>query len=318
MTNALRDAANNPLVRRLGMVLGAGLALWALLALVRVLRADRLEGLALARVDTAAVDTVVLAWRGDTARLVRGAGGRWTANGFAADTGRIHELLRALADTGAWSELSASNASSHKRLGVSPDSGRYVRVVTGAKTPMDLVIGRRTADWTGVFARLPAEDAVYALHSSDMATAFTRNAEDWRDKRIASVTPDSVGSVMLKRGARTIALRRAGAAWTMDGAAADSSAVASLLEAYRDLSAMGFATPAQSDSAKLTSPRYSVTIRSRAGVSLLTLAMDSIASGIYARSDTGRVIYRLDAWQGPRLVPADTALRRKTGKQPAR
>lgn len=299
----------SPAVRRLTIALVAAVVLWAILALVRSSREDRIAGLTLAKVDTAAVDTVTLARAGDTTTLVRGAGGRWSANGFAADTARVHELLRGLSDTARWSEQVSVARASHHRLQVD-STGLHVRVVTGATTPLELIVGKRTADYLGVYVRAPANDAVYAMHGADFASAFSQPADAWRSRRIAAVNPDSVASFTLTRGAHTSTLRRSGAVWTLNGALADSTAVTSLLNVYRSLDASGFATAGQTDSARLDRPRLAVSLRAKSGHPLLTLAMDSTASGVLARADTGSVVYRFDPWRVPQLLPSDTSLRK--------
>ncbi len=301
--------------RRLVIALAAGVALWGAFAAVRALREDRLRGIELPRVDTARVDSVFIRLLTDSVVVARHAPG-WQVNDYhrvyPADSAAVDLLLRALMDTTAWSEQISANAASHKALGVDEIGGRRVRIAgPDGKALLSMVVGKRTNDYSGLYIRRPDADPAYALHSSALADALLRDVGDWRSKRLARVTPDSVASVVLTRGQRTSRLERAGSGWTVNGAAADSSAVTALLDAYRTLDASGFATPAQADSAKLDHPRIAVTLRSKAGTPLFTLALDSTASAVWARADTATTVYRLDPWQVPRLAPADSALRRK-------
>lgn len=298
-------------IRRLAIVLGVAVGLWGLVALVRWAREDRVADFALPRVDTAAVDSVSLVRRGDSVLLARGERGAWTANGYAADSTRIVELLRALADTSMWSELVAQARSSHAQLGVDADSGRHVRVSSRGKALLELIAGKRTSDWRGVYVRRPAEDAVYALHGDAVGDPLQRSSDDWRDRRIARVQVDSVTQIELRRAGRATVLRKQGARWSLaGGAAADSAAVANLLDAYKDVSASGFATPAQADSARLDRPRIAVTLRDAKRV-VLSLTIDSTASAVWARSGASPIVYKIDTWQLSRLVPSDSTLRAK-------
>ena len=299
-------------IKRLGLALLLALALWGLLALISRAREDRVSRIHLARVDTAAVDTVTLGRKADSLVLARGAAGAWSVNGHAADTARVHEFLRALDDSAVWGEVAAESRASHGRLGVDADSGRQVRVRGHGRALLDLTVGKRTSDWAGVYMRRGAEDAVYALHSAALADAFTRGIDDWRDKRITHVVADSVAVAEVHRGGAAITLKRDGAKWSLgSGAAADSGAVARLLDAYTDLNASGFATTAQLDSAHFSSPRGRVKFLSKTGAVLAALAFDSTANGIWVRADTGGTVFRVDPWQLGRLAPPESTFKAK-------
>jgi hypothetical protein len=315
MNAASRNVLADPTTRRLLVVLIGAMALWGLFAAVRAVREDRLRGIEIPRVDTATVDSIVVRVPTDSAVVTR-QGSHWQVSDYhrvyAGDSAAVDRLLIALRDTTMWSEQVAATAASHKSLGVDDAGGRHVRIVAaGGKAVIALVVGNRTSDYGGMYVRRPGTDPVYALHASALADALLRDVSEWRSRRIARVTPDSVASVTLTRGGRTSRLERAGAGWTVNGVPADSAAVATLLDTYRTLDAAGFATAAQADSAKLDHPRLAVTLRARGGGSLLTLALDSTAGSVWARADTATTIYRFDPWQVPRLVPADSALRRK-------
>ena len=64
---------------RLASALGVLIIAWGVLALVRRPANDRGGSLALARVDTAAVDSIVLARGHDTTTVARAANKRWLA-----------------------------------------------------------------------------------------------------------------------------------------------------------------------------------------------------------------------------------------------
>jgi Domain of unknown function (DUF4340) len=305
---------------RLAAVLALVLVLWGAVALAS--RRGSEVGSIIPKVDTSNIDTVAITGPHDTAMLVRtGAKGiPWRVNGHAADTQVVRELLGGLADPDANSELVAQNPASHERLRVTDDSGKRVRVMEKGRTLLDLVAGKQTTDGEGVYVRRSGEPAVYAL-AGELAKAITRRVDDWRNHLIGGVLPDSVGSVEIRRGGRSYTLRRKGTGWVFAaGAGADSAAVARLLGSYREIRADGFGTKAQLDSLRFTRPKRTARLLGRDGAPLLSLAFDSIASGIWVRVSkadrrTGgqaeNEAFRLDAWTADQLTPADTSLRKK-------
>ena len=302
-------------IKRLGGGLAIAVVLWGVLALSSRVREDHATRLRLPRIDTAAVDTITLVRRGDSAVLARGTHGAWSVNGHAADSMHVHDLLSALVDTAAWGELAAESRSSHVRLGVDPDSGRQVRVLSRGKLLLDITAGKRTSDWGGIYMRRGTDSSVYALHGAGFADPLTRSADDWRDKRVARVAPDSVVSAQVRRGMKQVTLRRAGARWAFEsGGDADSAAVATLLDQYRELNASGFASASQADSLHSTKAVANVRLLTKSGALLVGLAFDSTASGVWARADSGGPVFKIDSYQLPRLAPPESTFKAKRKK----
>jgi len=295
-------------IKRLMMALAIAVVAWGAFAGVSRLRADRVTRFALPRVDSGAVDTIVLARRGDTATLARGAH-QWTVNGHSADSAHIHDLLAGLVDSATWGELIAESPSSYARLGVDADSGRRVRIVMRGKPAVAFTSGKRTSDWSGLYVRHGADSAVYALHSSVLGEALTRGTDDWRDKRIAQVNPDSVASAEIDRAARTALLKKAGGKWSLGGGPADSAAVGRMLELYRNFDASGFAGGAQADSIRTARQLARVRLRSKSGASMLDVIFDSTKSGAWARADSGGPVFKIDAYQLAKLAPPESTFK---------
>src|SRR5205823_6310082 len=94
-----------------------------------------------------------------------------------------------------------------------------------------IVLAKQSATvWSengSAYVRRPGDSHVF-LCRGRLASLADRAADEWRDKRIAVVTPDSVVLVDVERGKDRYTLRRAGKAWTLDRAAADPGAVARL------------------------------------------------------------------------------------------
>lgn len=268
---------------RILALFGGALLLWGVLAIVRRPPSDRPDRLTLAKIDTAAVDTVAVG----SSVLVR-SGGSWRVNGHPTAPDAMAELEKGLADTSATTELVAESKTSHDRLGVGADSGKHVRVIARGKPVLDLIAGHRTQDYQGVYVRQANADPVYALHGG-IAASITKTLDDWRDKRILFIVPESVATATLQRGAHTLTMRRG---------AGDSAKLNTLLGAYRDLKASGFAD------ALSAHPTMRARLTSRSGATLADLVFDSTANGVRVRADSGGTVYRLDTWMLGQLLPA--------------
>ena len=268
---------------RILSIFGGALLLWGVLAVVRRPPSDRPERLTLPKVDTASLDTIAIG----SITLTR-SNGVWRVNGYAPAPDAIAELKKGLADTSATTELVAESKTSHDRLGVGADSGKRVHAVSHGKPTLDLIAGKSTQDAQGVYVRRPNENAVYALHGG-LAPSVNKSLDDWRDKHIVSVVPESVSVATLQRGSHTITMRRAHG---------DTTRLNTLLGSYRDLRASGFADSISAH------PAMRVRLTDKSGATLVNLVFDSTASGVRVRADSGGTIYRLDTWMLGQLLPA--------------
>ena len=296
---------------RLALVFLALLVLWGAAALGRRHGTSNAggESLRLPAVARAAVDTVVLTKGHDSVVLARKDSTAWTANGFPASMPVVSDLLGALPDSSTGGELVAERKSSQADLGVDSVHGTWVRVKSKGKSLLELVAGNRSPDFSGGYARLPDQERTYLIHGR-LVEAATRPADDWRDHRIAAVAADSIGAIEVGRGARRYELRRAGPTWSLStGGPVDSSRVAMLLGTYRTIEAGGFATAAQADSARFNPPDRRLRLVRKDGSPMLTLLFDSTAAGMRVKSDTGKMVYTMDAYTADQLAPADSSLR---------
>ena len=173
----------------------------------------------------------------------------------------------------------------------------------------NFVMGQRSADLDGGYMRMANDSAVWLVRGG-LAAALERSPDEWRDRRIGGVVGDSVARIDVTRGSKTYSLRRSGGKWTLGpGAPADSGAVGELLGALGQVEASGFASPAQADSAKFAPADRSVRALRADGSPLLALVFDSMPAGFWVRTDTGKVVYRLETWASDRLTPPETGLR---------
>jgi hypothetical protein len=90
---------------------------------------------------------------------------------------------------------------------------------------------------------------------------------------------------------------------------ADTAAVGRLLRALGDLTAIGFATPAQVDSLDFAGPWRRVVVLGRGGDTLLALDVDSASAGYWVRRGGAGDVFKVDFWRLDQLTPAPDALR---------
>jgi Domain of unknown function (DUF4340) len=299
---------SNKQLLRLGSALLVVLAAWGLLVLTRRPAHDREVRLALPSIDTAAVDTVVLTARGDTARLVRGVDRGWTVNANAASEANVRQMLYALRDTSNRLIAVAHNPSAEAALGVSADSGQRIRVVAGGRTVLDWTTGHQTDDYAGLYVRPTAGDAVYALRGT-LAGTFGHKLDEWRDRTIVAIAGARVQRVDVQRGRDMYSLIRRPKGWAVGSVPADSGLAARLVNQLNPVTAQGFATPEQAAAAKFDHPTARVRAFGMGGKLLADLQFDSTKAGVWARADTGSTVYQVGDWVLTNLAPPERALR---------
>lgn len=297
-------------LKRIAIALGVVLLLWSVAELLGG-RSDRLrDQLPLRAVTPPEADTVELRRADDTLRLVKDSAGVWTVNGYAASADAVRELFASFTDT-LRADLAARSPSSHARMGVDSAGGRRLRIVAGDRLLVDLWVGGRGNVWESVFVRPAGDDRVYELRGR-LAALADRPRNDWRDKTIVTVVPDSVTRLAVERGRRRYALERADGGWQFaDGAAADSAEVARLLDAFRRVTAQGasFATDEEAAQADFGRPDRRVTLLGDTGDMLAVLAFDSTDAGFWVRRGAGGPVFQLYRWRVDELTPEDSVLR---------
>jgi len=300
---------NAQTLRRLALLLAGLVLVWLGVGLWRRIGRDTDRGIRLTRFDPKAVDQALLAGPTDTLRFAKTAGG-WTVNGHPASTATVSDLLNALADTAAQSELVAQSAASLPQLGLDSAGARRLAVLGSGKTLAELLVGKPGDVYGTVLVRKVGEARVYAL-KGQLGSLVGRPQDDWRDRVIAQVPAESVLAINVQRGKRTYSLKRDGKVWRLGSAPADTAAVARLLLQFRDLDAAGFPTEAQADSARFAPATRAVQLSGAGGRTLVDLRMDSVANTFWVRRAGDSITYRIDAWTADQLAPADSLLRKK-------
>ena len=296
---------------RLAAILGVLLVVWGAAALARRREATPpTDTFRLPRITRSEVDTVTITRPKDTTILARKDTSTWTVNGHPASSNAVGDLLNALADTtSASSELVAEQKRSQAGLGVDDSTGSKVRIKGKGKTLADLVLGKRSQDFSGGYVRRAGQESTYVVRGQ-LIDVLNRAPDDWREHRIARIAADSVARIEITRGHKSYALVRNGKSWKLaSGASADSTKMGDLLTAYSSVDATGFASAAQADSAHFAQPDRRARLLRKDGTPVLTLLFDSTAAGFWVRPDTSKTIYRIESWTADRLAPADTTLR---------
>jgi uncharacterized protein DUF4340 len=270
-------------------------------------KSDVIRGrLMLPRVKAEQTDSIVIRHGADTLRLVR-AGSAWTVNGYRAGTEPVGQLFLAFIDTTV-PDLAAVSPSSFQRMGVDSSSGYWLRVWSGGQPTVKLVIGALAPQASSGYVRREGSDSIL-LWRGNLVDLARRQVNEWRDRQIGAVVPESVFSVNVT-ARRSYGLRRSGSNWRFAaGGAADSGKVAGLLAQYRGFTASGFGTAAQADSGKKPAARRTLALVGTGGAKLLELTFDSSSTGMWARRTGDDNVYRVDAWRLNSFVPPDSALR---------
>lgn len=294
---------------RIAMALVALLALWGLVQLFGHKTDTTTARFDLPRLNAADVDTVKIFRPADTLVVVRGENDSWTVNGFRAASQSVSDLFSALKDS-SLAELVAESPSSHAQLGVDSTKGKRLQMIKASQVLLNLVLGDHGPGFEGVYVRRPGEPTVYLIRAN-LSNPVERQLDDWRDKEVVAVNPDSVREIRVQRRKGGYTLRRGDGGWRFAaGSQADSAAVRRMLEQYRHLQAGGFPTRAQEDSIHFTRPTRRLTLMG-GSTPLTDLVFDSTASWWWVRKAEGGTVYRLESWRLDQLFPADSTMRAK-------
>ena len=258
------------------------------------------------------VDAITIAKGSDTIALARRSATEWTVNGHRAAIANVSELFQALRDTATpRPEVVAQDSSSFRRLQVDSAVGRWLRLRHGARVELELIVGTGPTDYQSAYVRRPGDVHVY-LWRGRLGSVVNRTLDDWRDKRIAVLATDSIAAVDVVRGKDTYALSRAGRAWKVNGASADSGAVARYLDRLKAITASGFLAPQDTAARKKTRQERRLAVRSPRRT-LLSLTFDSVAGGFVVRRPAGArgedtTVYRMNAWDVDGVTPTRASL----------
>lgn len=300
---------SNKMLLRIALVLVVAILAWGGMALLRRRSVDTPVGFTLPRVNPDSAESIAYVGPQDTLRLQREGKG-WTVNGHAAAPKVVETFFRSMADTSLRSELVAQSAESHGRLGVDSVAGKHLTVAGGGKTLLDLWFGNRGPDFEGFYVRQAGDNRVFLLRGT-FADLTVQPLEDWREKQVLALAPETIGKVEVGRGKLSYTLTRTGKAWSFaKGGAADSTKVTRWLGVFRELRATSFPNPAQADSARFSPPERMVKLYGVTGEPLASVALDSIASTFVMRVNDQPDLYTLDPQMTNLVVPAESTFKK--------
>ena len=299
---------NSYRLKQMAIALGALFFLWGLAEIFRGGFDEPQGDFEFPVVASEIVDSIVIRRVADTITLVRRDSADWTANGHNAAGTSVDEFFDALAEQPP-GQLIAQSAATHSRLEIDDNTARTLLVFGGGETLAHLLVGKRGSTFQDAYFRRPDENDVYSVRTR-LTMYIERRLDDWRDRTVAAISPDSVGSAEFRRGGRRTSVRREGDGWVFpNGQSADSAAVAIVLRQYQTLNATGFPSPAQIDSVDFSSSERSATLRDLQGEVLVDIVFDSTAGAFWVRRDGDSTIFRISTFTIDRLTPTDSTLR---------
>lgn len=142
-------------------------------------------------------------------------------------------------------------------------TGVAVKIWTGDKLALDLVVGKSSSDWTHTFVRYADRNEVYRADGV-ISYNFSRRPDDWRDKAILNLNEKQVQRVVLEypKDKKMVTVTRADSThWSVAGGTAaatraDSATAARLVSAAAKLMTVEFAKPEEAAQADWTALEF--------------------------------------------------------------
>ncbi len=299
-------------LKRFFIVLAVVVVFWILAEVLGGRHDDSETAFVLPALQMSEVDAVTIRRPTGTNSLVRVGDSTWAVNGYPAAEDQVQDLFTDLEES-IEAELVATGAAVHGRMEIDSAQGIFVQFEKDGEVLASVVFGKRGRAYNSRYVRIDGQDHVYQF-TGQLTGAVDRNETDWRDKRILSIEPDSVGRVEARRSEGAYTLIRGDNGWVIGrGGETDSAAVHRMLTQYNSLEASGFVTPAQVDSTDFTRPDRTVTLYGLGDETLASLAFDSTSAAYWVKVESDSVIYRILQWKANQMIPVDSTLRASEG-----
>lgn len=214
--------------------------------------------------------------------------GKWTVQSPAnlrGDTSKMETIIEKLRTS--TMDPSTSDADMKKAASLFA-SGAPVATLkaTDASGSQELQI-RKAAD--GYYAKTTAMDGVYKV-PNDLGDAVSKDAEDFREKRVFDFADEDPDKVELHDGSKAYFLTRNGEDWwSADGKKMDPLSVQEFLRTIRTLTATKFATSGFSSAA------LSLTVTSKDGKRIEKVDISKGGNDYLAKRSDGPALFDLDA-----------------------
>lgn len=287
-----------PAVLILLLLVALGVAAWFVLQRPGESSIGVGEGSALADLDSAAVDRIIIR-SAQGSVVMEKQSGAWM----------LTEPLHAAADPAAvgaavgkstaplLGSVVSTNPAKQEVFQVDT-AGTLVRLFVQGAEKAAFRVGKAGAQWTDTYVRREGSDDVY-LAQDQLTSVYTRAVRDWRDKSVFTARPEAVRTVRFLYGDTTFALTRSDSAWLLDGTTIPSTAVHPFLTSITSLQTDDFV-----DSA-VTVPPPLVGVLVVDGTEL-RFHRDAGAPSYLVRTSASPQWYTIQQWR------AEQALKRKT------
>lgn len=249
-------------------------------------------------VDGESIEAVTIRRADDTISLVR-ADGRWTVNGFPADSASVARLTTAM-DEAEIGDLVATNPENHARMGVAADSTTAVELTVGGAT-RTVFVGDAGRAFGSAYARVPDQDEVYLLEG-DLRAQAVRDLDAWRNRIMVAVDTAAVERLEVARQGEAYALVRGDSAWTFEeGGDVAPVALNGLLSELARLVATGFL--AEGDSIATLEQATATRAYDAEGTLLAEITVGSGSGDRWARTASDDYLYRVSSFRAGRIAP---------------
>lgn len=260
--------------------------------------------------EPSGVDRVLLVDGGDTVRLAREEG-RWTVNGFRADSGRVARFWNALMEEDPGDPV-VRNPENHSRLGVTGEQAGRIVITTGDGERHEILVGDSGPSYPSVYVRTAGSDEVHLLQSS-LSVSAGQSVTTWRDHTIVRVDTSRVQEVEVTAPTDAYTLSRADGDWTVDGAPATEAQARNLLGGLSRVLASDFypvegTWPESVTDAEDTTERRLVALASPDDTLASLTIRGSEGAGLAVRVAGDSTVYEIAPFDIGRLFPPREAL----------
>jgi len=202
-----------------------------------------------------------------------------------ADNFQVEEIVRKLRD--AKMDASSTDADAKKAAAAFASAPQVVTAkVTDAATTQELQIRKNKDDY---YAKSTAIPGIYKV-TSEVAQGLDKSADDFRNKKLFDFGFDEPSKVELHDGAKAYFFTKGGQDWwSPDSKKLDASAVQSLIDKIRELSASKFV-----DSG-FTSPDMELFVTSNDGKRVEKVLIAKSGDNYVAKRENDFALYRLDS-----------------------
>jgi hypothetical protein len=201
-----------------------------------------------------------------------------------ADNFQVEEIVRKLRE--AKMDTSTTDADAKKAVAAFA-SGTHVATakLTDSAATQELQIRKSKGDY---YAKSTAIPGIYKV-PADLCTGLDKNVDVFRNKKLFDFGYDEPAKVEVHDGPKAYFLTKGGQDWWSDGKKMDASAVQSLIDKLRELSASKFV-----DSG-FTSPAIEVSVTSSDGKRIEKVSIAKSGDAYIAQRESEPALYQLDS-----------------------